>query len=208
MPDHTVSQGETAASIANANQLANYGAIWNHASNRDIARRRDPNLLYPGDELFVPEKEQKQIGGPTHRTHSFRKAAPHNTIELRMLDGNMEEIAEAEYTLTCGSETFSGTTDRHGMIEHRIPVDATSATLSFGGRDIELQIGHLDPIEEVEGVQGRLQNLGYKIENIDGDDQSDAYKDAVKAFQGDHKLEVDGIVGPITTGKLKDVYGC
>lgn len=208
MPDHSVSQGETVASIAHANQLADYRAIWNHASNREISRKRDPNLLYPGDSLFVPEKRQKQIGGPTHRTHSFRKAAPENKLRLRMLDGNLEKIAEAEYTLRCGSETFNGTTDRHGMLEHTIEVDATSATLTFGGRDIDLQVGHLDPIEEVEGVQGRLQNLGYKIENIDGDKESDEYKNAVKAFQGDNKLGVDGIVGPITTAKLKDVYGC
>ena len=64
------------------------------------------------------------------------------------------------------------------------------------------------PNEEVEGVQGRLQNLGYKVENIDGNAESDEYKDAVKKFQGDHSLAVDGIVGPITRGKLKDVYGC
>jgi putative peptidoglycan binding protein len=208
MPQHTVSQGETASKIASDAQLADSTVIWRHPSNRDIAGQRDPNLLYPGDELFVPEKEQKEVPADTGLTHRYKMKVPKNKLRLQMLDGDKEPIPEADYSLTVGDDTWSGQTSDDGWIMHDVPVGATSGTLDFAGRNIELEIGSLDPIEYVEGVKARLMNLGYKISAVDADDTSDEYKDAVKAFQSDFQLTVDGIVGPQTRGKLKDVYGC
>jgi peptidoglycan hydrolase-like protein with peptidoglycan-binding domain len=87
-------------------------------------------------------------------------------------------------------------------------VEADSGSLDFGGRTIELDIGHLAPMDKVEGIQARLQNLGYKIDAIDGDDSTDGYKDAVKAFQAAQKIGVDAVVGPRTRRRLKKAYGC
>ncbi len=208
MPQHTVSLGESVSKIAADNKLADYREIWNHPSNRSFANGRDPNLLYPGDELFVPEQRQKDLIASTGMTHQFRKKVPRNRIRLQMLDGNMNPIAEADYTLTVGDDTYTGKTDDEGRIMKDMAVDVDSGTLEFGGRTIELEIGSLAPLDKVEGIQARLQNLGYAVEAVDGDGSTDAYKDAVKAFQADHKLSVDGIVGPRTRGKLKDFYGC
>ena len=208
MPQHTVSQGETASKIAFDAQLADFTSIWNHGSNKDFVKTRDPNLLYPGDELFVPEKQQKEVPADTGLTHRYKKKVPKNKIRLQMLDGNKEPIPEADYTLAIGEENFSGQTSDDGWIMHDIAVEATDGTLDFAGRTIELEIGSLDPMETVEGIQGRLMNLGYKVNAVDGDDSTDEYKDAVKAFQSDFQLTVDGIVGPQTRGKLKDIYGC
>ncbi len=208
MPQHTVSLGETVSKIAGDRKLANYRVIWDHPSNKDFAKTRDPNLLYPGDELFVPEQQQKDMIATTGVTHQFRKKVPKNKLRIQMLDGNMNPIPEADYSLTAGDDSFSGKTDNEGWIKHDISVEADSGSLDFGGRTIELDIGHLAPLDKIEGIQARLQNLGYTVQAVDGDDSTDEYKDAVKAFQGDQQLTVDGIVGPNTRGKLKNVYGC
>jgi N-acetylmuramoyl-L-alanine amidase len=70
-----------------------------------------------------------------------------------------------------------------------------------------LQIGHLDPVEETTGIQGRLNNLGFDCGEVDGiiGPQTEA---AVRAFQDEHSLEADGIPGPKTQAKLKEVHGC
>jgi len=208
VPQHTVSLGETVSKIAGDQKLADYRVIWKHPSNKDFAKDRDPNLLYPGDELFVPEQQQKDMIATTGVTHQFRKKVPTNELKLRMLDGNMNPIVEGDYTLKVGDESFSGKTDDKGWIVHTIPVTANQGKLDFGGRTIELDIGHLAPLDKVEGIQARLQNLDYAIAAVDGDDSTDEYKDAVKAFQTDSKIGVDGIVGRRTRGKLKKAYGC
>jgi N-acetylmuramoyl-L-alanine amidase len=70
-----------------------------------------------------------------------------------------------------------------------------------------VNIGHLDPINQMSGIQGRLNNLGYNSGPVDGI-RGPITTAAVKAFQKKHKLAVDGIPGPITQGKLKEVHGC
>lgn len=208
MPDYTIKQGDTLSKIAKDHKLANWKVIYNHPSNAEFRKLRpDPDLIYPGDVVFVPEQKQKKVPAQTKNKHKYKKRAVTNTLKLVLLDGNHEPLAETDYTLTVAGVSVSGKTDEKGKLEHKIPVDATSGKLSYSGLDIDLKIGWLDPLEKVEGVQARLQNLGYKITSIDGT-EGEEYTAAVKAFQTDYGLEVDGIVGPITRGKLKDVYGC
>ena len=72
---------------------------------------------------------------------------------------------------------------------------------------IPVNIGHLDPVDEMSGQQGRLSNLGYFLGEVDGQDSS-AFRIAVEEFQCEHGLTVDGICGPNTRAKLKDAHGC
>ena len=51
----------------------------------------------------------------------------------------------------------------------------------------------------------RLNNLGYDVGEVNGKiDENTRY--AIKLFQRDNDLEVDGIVGPKTKAKLEKVY--
>jgi peptidoglycan hydrolase-like protein with peptidoglycan-binding domain len=56
-------------------------------------------------------------------------------------------------------------------------------------------------------MQARLQNLGFDpgpIDNI----ASPLTACAVRRFQQRYTLKVDGIIGPQTRGKMREVYGC
>jgi peptidoglycan hydrolase-like protein with peptidoglycan-binding domain len=75
------------------------------------------------------------------------------------------------------------------------------------GVQIPIKIGDLDPEKKVSGQQARLKNLGYFRGDVDGQD-SDDFESAVEEFQCDHSLKVDGICGPKTQAKLKEVHGC
>jgi peptidoglycan hydrolase-like protein with peptidoglycan-binding domain len=58
-------------------------------------------------------------------------------------------------------------------------------------------------LDELEGVQTGLTKLGYTPGTIDGKDGPTTQK-AVRAFQTDAKIGVDGIAGPITKAALRD----
>lgn len=60
-----------------------------------------------------------------------------------------------------------------------------------------------DDGQEVLSIQKRLVELSYSITNIDGDFGPETEK-AVRNFQADRGLEVDGVIGPATYRALMD----
>jgi peptidoglycan hydrolase-like protein with peptidoglycan-binding domain len=75
---------------------------------------------------------------------------------------------------------------------------------------IPIKIGHLDPVEEVSGQKARLNNLGYFAGPLEGktEENTAMFLSAIEEFQCDHGLLVDGICGPMTQAKLRQVHGC
>ena len=65
MPNHTVVQGECLSSIA-AKAGFTVDALWNLPENAQLkSTRKDPNVLYPGDVVFVPDPRPKLISKST-----------------------------------------------------------------------------------------------------------------------------------------------
>ena len=61
MPTYTVVQGDCLASIAASHRFADWRTIYDHPKNAQFKKKRsNPNIIQPGDELFIPEKEAKQ----------------------------------------------------------------------------------------------------------------------------------------------------
>ncbi|MBX6424919.1 MAG: LysM peptidoglycan-binding domain-containing protein [Variibacter sp.] len=53
---YTVQRGDTLSAIARRFGVPSWQAIYNHPNNAGFrARRPDPNLIYPGDVVFVPD---------------------------------------------------------------------------------------------------------------------------------------------------------
>jgi N-acetylmuramoyl-L-alanine amidase len=70
-----------------------------------------------------------------------------------------------------------------------------------------LELGHLDPVDELSGVQARCNLLGHDCGVVDGIMGSNT-RQGIKAFQTHNSLEVDGIAGPLTQQALQKAYGC
>ena len=216
MPDYyTVQQGDHLSQIAKDNGFTDYTVIWDHPNNADLKKlRQNPNVLFPGDEVFIPDMEQKQESGATDKRHSF--AVDKKTLKLRLVleDAYEKPIANQQCALLVDGQAFQPTTDGKGKLEQEIPLDAKEAVLTIRGDDtpfanevIPIKIGHLDPVAEISGQVARLNNLGYFAGALDGSDE-DAFESAVEEFQCDNSLTVDGICGPKTQAKLKEVHGC
>src|SRR5262245_20407706 len=70
---HTIKQGEHLARLAKENGFLNYNKIWMAAENAQLrSRRPDPNVLYPGDVLFIPDRLEKHEKKPTDQVHTFK----------------------------------------------------------------------------------------------------------------------------------------
>jgi hypothetical protein len=184
------------------------------------AKRKDPNVLMPGDQLFIPDKQLREELRPTNQRHEF--ILKRTEVRLRMVLEDIFEnpVAGASCVLTVEGETIHLSTDGEGKIDEAIPPTAHNATLliqdhqtALNNFQILIKIGNLDPVEERSGQVARLNNLGYFAGDParDAEDQDDAetrFRSAVEEFQCDFALQVDGKCGSITQSKLKSVHGC
>jgi Putative peptidoglycan binding domain len=216
---HTVAQGEYLVAIARTYGFAKYTVIWDHPKNSDLKKRRqNPNVIFPGDQLFIPDKVTKKEPRPTGQLHRFVLETVGLKLRIVLEDLYEKPIADARCELRIDGQRFPLLTDGKGKIEKDIKPTARTGSLVVqdtqtpaNRREIPIKIGHLDPVDEVSGQKARLNNLGYFAGPFNGnsDDASEArFLSAVEEFQCDHGLSVDGRCGPITQAKLKQVHGC
>lgn len=201
MPIVIVGDGDSCTNIAHAAGHT-VNKVWNHGQNAALkAKRKDPNVLFPGDELFVPDIETEEIDCPVDQKHTFKltsEPAKFRT-QLFMLD---EPRKNEAYTLVIDGKVYTGTTDGDGKLEHEIPADAQGGTLMLkGGKEkYPIRIGYLNPVAETSGVQQRLNNLGFNAGTEDGQ-MNDATRKALTAFQKVGKTAGDGRSGRGDPGK-------
>jgi hypothetical protein len=204
---HTVRQGDCLASIAFQHGF-HPDTLWNHPDNAALKRLRgDPNVLLPGDVVSVPDTREKSYPCATTRSHRFRRRGVPEKLKLTVRREAKPRAGEG-YVLVIDGAEQRGTTDAEGRIEHWIAPDARRGTLRFevDGASYELLLGHLDPIEELSGVQGRLKSLGFYHGPIDGK-PSQATDEAVSAFQASSGLDPDAGLDDLTRGALRDACG-
>ena len=205
MPIHVVSSGDCVLSIADQYGLF-WQTIWDHAENADLKHRRpDPNVLAPGDEVFVPEKRIKTVNKPTDKIHTFVRKGTPAKVRLQLLDFERRPRRDLPYTVDVDGVTTNGKTDAEGMVEVYAPLGARSAKLIVNGprgnEEYQMDLGHIDPVELDEGVRQRLENLGF---HCDGNEMSEA----VRAFQKEKGIPETGEADDNTRSKLKEAHGC
>ena len=205
MPTHTVGPGESATSIA-----ASHGffveTVWNHPDNTDLREKRGtPDVLYRGDELFIPEKTEKHEDGGTASRHRFKVKGVPARLRLQLLAGGKPRANE-DYVLEIDGRSVSGKTDAKGWVDQPIHPKDRRGRLLLGGasEEIPLRIGGLDPIDEVSGVQQRLCHLGYPAgRSCQLDDRT---RSALRRFQAAQSLDVTGELDDPTRAKLKELH--
>jgi N-acetylmuramoyl-L-alanine amidase len=214
MPYHVVQQGECLSSIAADYGFSDWHTIYDDAANADLrAKRPDPNVLYPGDKLFIPDRDPIQTDRPTDAQHVFVVKDTPTYLNVRLQDPAKLPLKSVPYKLSVGTLQCDGNTDGDGWIRRKIDASAESGSLVVWpnpddrGEFVvwQVMLGHLDPLETVTGIKGRLKNLAYFDGEIN-DEENDEYDAGVRQFQQDNHLVVDGIVGPKTRAKLKDEH--
>lgn len=207
MPNHIVEQGEYLAQIADKYGFRSGRVIWEHAGNQGLRKlRQNPNVLLPGDTIFIPDLAPKTLSVPTTKKHVFVVPAEHLLLRLRVRDFDDQPVRNAACEVEVDGAKSKMVTDGDGLVELKIPRTAREGKLSIPELDIEvpLKIGHLDPPDAKSGWVGRLRNLGYLCES----DDPSSVRDAIEEFQCDHKLKLTGLPDATTQSKLKELHGC
>jgi hypothetical protein len=212
MSNYTVRQGDTISKIAAAFRLAGWQSIYNHASNADFKKQRpNPNLIFPGDIVFVPEQQDRTESAATDQRHKYVYPRPSQFLRIAAEDMEGKRMAGQPYEITIDGDLRRGTTDGNGMLTEKVAVDAEETTLRIGDYKWQLQIGALNPLPDtvdngVSGAQGRLANLGYPTGPIDGI-AGPKTSEALRYFQADERLPVTGELDDATREKLQSVHG-
>ena len=201
--DYQVRQGDCISSIAFEHGF--FGdTLWNHPNNAELKKKRqNPNVLLPGDVVFIPDKRLKEVSEPTNNVHKFRVKNTPEIFRLRLLVDGAPRAREP-YELEIGELKLTGTTDTEGWLRQSIPPDARRGmlTLNEGAETYHLQFGSLDPDDEISGAQGRLRNLGYYGGALEGR-LSDELANAVRRYQAAKNLQADGTLTSATRTALQ-----
>jgi hypothetical protein len=145
--------------------------------------------------------------------------AHRSPLQLRLVlkDEGGEAIANRDCVLGVDGRSKELQTDGEGRIAEDIPNRTQQASLLILGEgraidlDLRVDVGSLNPLEDVTGQIARLNNLGYdagKVEEPADAAARDQLRSAVEEFQCNEGLKVDGVCGPATQAKLKQVHGC
>lgn len=186
-----VQQGDHLSSIAADAGFANFHTIIDDGGNSDVAGKRDPHVLFPGDQLAIPDREDRTEFGDTDEVHVFQTDLRPLYLRCEILDINGKPVSAANCSVTIDSTAAPdvATNDKGIMIEPlgrhdkkaevtvQLPPPKTPAPAPSGGDNppaddtppdppdptlkFDVKIGYLNPEIKLSGQQARLNNMGY-----------------------------------------------
>lgn len=227
--EYVVHEADCVSSIAKR-----YGffweTLWNHADNSALREaRQNPNVLFPGDRIHIPEKRRRDEPIAAEQRHRFKRKGEPSKLRLRLMQGpamlepgeerdpNFDAadrpMGNVPYTLEVENQTIEGTADADGWVICSIPGDAQRGRLTVNPGlpeefEMNLFLGKVAPVSTTTGVRQRLRNLGFDVEASDSSVLTSRLKQAIRAFQAQHELEVTGKPDEATRQTLLQVHGC
>lgn len=185
--------------------------VWNHGDNDALREvRKDPNALLAGDRLTIPELRHRDEDLPTGREHTFRLRGVPAKFRMRFLFMG-EPRSNEPYRIEIDGVDSEGRLDNDGVLEASIIPTARMARITFGTEeddDVEehvFNLGGLDPVSTVTGLQQRLNALGFGCP-ISGRVDDDT-AEALCQFQHLNDLEPSGERDARTLDLLLERFG-
>jgi len=132
--------------------------------------------------------------------------------EFKPEETEFEPVANAPYVFEVdGQVVDEGSSDGDGKVSIPIIPNARTGKLIFHRGEpeeyvLEMDLGGMDPLEEVTGVRKRLVNLGYFC-SADGPENAPDLSSALRCFQQDNSMEPTGELDDSTRDKLKELHG-
>jgi hypothetical protein len=217
MVPYVIRQGDYLTRLA-ARRGFDADEVWNHSKNADLRQlRSNPNMLLPGDVLYVPSDPPSGVSISSGGSHDLKAKVPTVKVELIMkdLDEPMANEAYVVEGLGRPGEPVEGTTDGEGKITLDVPSSVREVRVVFRERGLAIPvlIGDLDPPNDASGIRQRLQHLGHYGWYGGGDDgdenldQEELDRRAIAAFQAAQGREVTGELDDETRDAIVDVHG-
>jgi hypothetical protein len=175
---HTVQKAENIHQIALEHGVS-AKRIWEDPANETLVNMREDGCnLAPDDVLTIPDRQLGIEPASTGRKHRFRLSKQLLPFRVQLFDADGCARAHVDYSLEIAGVTHSGQLDKIGYLEVMIPIDARTGVLTLTDRGadevFDLDIGALLPVDQKEGQDQRLYNLGF----ADNPTPEDALRDA------------------------------
>ncbi len=180
--------------------------VWNDPNNAALREKRKPNLLHPGDVLQVPDQPKKELRFEPSKKNGYRAKVP--TLDVHLVFADEGGPMKDEPYEVRGIDAPAGKTDAAGKLTLKVPVNVRELVLHFTKRNVvhTVQVGDMDPIEEISGVDKRLQHLGFLPPPPNGDSAL-RRSAAIRAFQASAGLPVTGAIDDDTRSALVTAHG-
>jgi len=212
---YVVKPGDHLAKIAANHGISSYLTLWTAGENAELrAKRKNPNVLFAGDVVVIPDKTSKQHDAATEQRHRFVMHEHRLKLRIDVEDAFRAPLKDTPLELGAeGANAAPSKTDGNGRVEIDIPKPTDRARLvirdpdtAFSNVVLDIVVGGLDPLDTIEGQSQRLVNLGY-LARVAADRDAPEFVSAVQEFQCDHGLGIDGRCGPVSRAKLEKVHG-
>jgi hypothetical protein len=203
-----VQQGDCCLSLSAKAGLF-FQTVWDDPANAALkAKRKLPNILMPGDVLEVRPTQERREDGASTKVNTFVVKGVPARLRLRLRIQRQPVANKSIKLIIDGAET-AATTDGDGRVDVPISPQAVEARLRIDGEPGEflLQLGLLDPLDEVSGLQGRLFNLGFDPRGIDNKYGKNTRK-AMQGFQKSRSMRPTERPDAPTRAALESEYGC
>jgi len=206
---HEVKQGECIETIAHRAGLP-WEVVWNHPSNASLkSLRKNPNVLSPGDVVNIPDMSAQPFSIETGKTHTFALARAETTrIDVVFAYAGKPRANEDCIVKVPGLDDISATTKDDGRLALDLPAETKRVTVCMksDGLTFEFDLGYIDPIVTIAGVQGRLRALGYSC-GRDSGVLGMATRQAIFRFRKDQGLAASTELNDELRAKLEEAFG-
>ena len=210
-----IKQGEGLPTIAAKVGRVDWEAIWKLDENAPLRElRKTPHVLAPGDRVFLPDLGERAEACETGARHVFSLRCQPVPLVVFVKDWAGRPVRNAPYRLDVDEVTHRGTTDNTGRLEQQVHPRAERGRLIIydPGEPSrlflkwDLRLSHLDPLDEISGVQGRLRNLGFLKSGRVSGSMDVPTKRAIRRFQAAQSLPVTGCLDGATKERLREVH--
>ncbi len=213
MRAYVIRQGDYLAQLAHRMGF-NADEVWDDPANAELKRLRDPNLLYPGEVLYVPAASRDPAPITSKAANAYVAAVPKTTVRLTFEDAD-GPLAHEPYVVEGLGPFDERATDGNGVVVLELPVHVRECRVVFPKKGIAypVKVGDMDPIEESIGVRKRLRNLGYgggmspdEASGLSDESRAAVEQMAILAFQKRNGLEVTGELDEATRAALEGTH--
>lgn len=206
MKPYVVNQGDHLVNIAFRLGI-DADETWNHPRNAELRARRHPNILAPGDILFIPTSSRQSLPFIQGAKNRYTASIPCTTLRITFQTAG-KAISDEPFEVEGLGRPFSGKSDGAGLVNIEVPAHVQQIDIHFTRLELvfPVLIGHMDPVDELSGVRKRLEQLGYYqgFEHIEADIRD---RLAIESFQRKCGIEATGTLDDATKTALVEAYG-
>jgi N-acetylmuramoyl-L-alanine amidase len=170
---HVVEPGDRLSRIAFIHGHASVAAIWDAPENQALrARRKNPEILMPGDRVFLPPTTAEAHAAPEQSETRLEHVEIPSELRVKLVFDGEPIVPRGKVWVRIDTDPYSPKAPYESEVTlaggaARFHVDPRVTEVTLISEDpafsLRLLVGHLQPVDEPTGVglEQRLSNLGF-----------------------------------------------